>query len=218
MILGVRTTQTVGGGLAHYSYLRMAGKEVSHGKGTQFYPNGTRKTEVHFRYGVRHGRDRAWFPTGRPAITGAYRMGKKHGKWNSWYSNGKRRESLNYRAGKLHGRCVYWWSPGSEADRRMYCNGVETTGGVERRLKISVSRFANGALRIQEEYYWSRGRKTLHGTVFKGNRNGAYVELPFRDGVQFGRGAEFNSRGQLVSEFVVAGGRRKYLNYAKVEF
>jgi hypothetical protein len=214
-----RTTPTAGGGTARYGYILVGKEKISHGQVVQFYPNGARKSESNFRYGVLYGRCRSWFPTGRLGGIGNYLRGKKDGAWRSWYLNGTRREYLNYRSGKLHGKCTYWWAPGMKADIRLYRSGVEITGGITRKLQYESSRFPNGRLELQEEYYWHLGKKILHGTVFKGNKNGVYVELPYRDGVQFGRGAEFNAtKGRPTSEFYIDGGKRKELDYSKIEF
>jgi hypothetical protein len=118
----------------------------------------------------------------------------------------------------LHGKCVFWWHPKFFPDIRRYRNGIDKTGGIERRTRHRLSSHKNGTLRLQEVFYVLHGREIYHGAVFEGNEDGSYIEVPYKDGVPFGRGAAFNAKGQLIREYVInKKGQQTTTNFSKLE-
>ena len=200
------------------SYKDESGNDVSHGISLVFYADGKLKSNATFWHGVLHGENERRFSNGQIAGRGSYSHGKKIGIWRTWYVDGHLRDILRYKHGKLHGKCIYYWHPKFPADSRVFTNGIETTKGIIRRIKYRSCYYENKKLKQQESYYLHHGKEIRHGTFFDGKQDGSYIEIPYKDGIPYGRGAFFNLHGELVREYVIdKHGRKMNTNFSKLE-
>lgn len=195
------------------------GTETMSGISIVWYPSGIKTSEAFLENDEPHGAVRAWFPDGQLARVSFYSHGQKTGKKETWYSTGDPSSQINYIEGVKHGEQLEWLTPQGPLDRRIFDRGIETTGGVRREIQQESKQYPNGKLQYSEDYYISSdGRRIRHGTYIQGREDGSRIEIPYRDGVIFGRGCELNAAFETIREFVVVDGKFIEFDFDKYEW
>ena len=60
----------------------------------EFFPDGTLRTEIAYRKGVRHGTAKFYYNTGHLLCEGRYKNGRQAGKWRYYKVTGEKRDDL----------------------------------------------------------------------------------------------------------------------------
>lgn len=84
------------------------GNFIPHGKMILFWPNGQKKTELHFINGLRHGPRASWYQNGQTWILGQFVDGREHGTWTGWYQDGHKEQEYHFEHGAWHGTFTEW--------------------------------------------------------------------------------------------------------------
>ncbi len=101
------------------------GSFIPHGKTTLYWPNGQKKTELHFINGLRHGPRTSWYQSGQMWILGQFAEGKEHGTWTLWYEDGRKAQESHYEHGAWHGTFTEWYRNGQKRREVEFVHGVK---------------------------------------------------------------------------------------------
>lgn len=127
------------------AYKNEKGKNVSHGPSIDYYDNGRKWTEVHYRNGKMHGKFCHWTSDGQPTVRGTYRDGKREGLWTEWHGTGKLRSQCRYSNGNIQGSKVWFGNDGKTV--------------------IREDRYDPMSHRLTEQVRWhENGKMAMHGT------------------------------------------------------
>ncbi len=88
------------------------GPDVQHGRWTEWYPSGNKRTEGEFDRGVTVGKISWWYENGQMQAEGEYEAGKKNGTWITWHPNGLKESVVEYKAGKRMSDGLEWTADG----------------------------------------------------------------------------------------------------------
>jgi len=99
------------------------GDFILHGKLTNYWPNGKKKSEENYVHGVRQGPRQAWYQDGQSWSYGEYIDGKSDGTWTTWYPDGRKAQEINFVDGGWHGLYTEWHDNGQKAVEREWVNG-----------------------------------------------------------------------------------------------
>lgn len=109
---------------AEYSFYRdKNGKEVWHGKRTEWTQNGKTFSEGTFLDGKAEGLRTYWHENGQKSAEGYYRNDEPVGVWLHWYADGQLQTKCSYSHGRKQGTCLYWNEKSREVDKVKYING-----------------------------------------------------------------------------------------------
>lgn len=104
-------------------YVDANGNFISHGKTTQFWENGRKKSEVLYVHGMRHGERTAWYENGQMWSFGTFVNGREDGTWTMWYPNGRKAQEIHFDNGAWHGMLTYWHPNGEKQSEVEYVHG-----------------------------------------------------------------------------------------------
>ncbi len=74
---------------------------------TEWYENGQKKQERHYKYDILEGKSIVWYENGQIESEINYKDGKKDGKWTWWYKSGQKQSERNYKDGELVSETKY---------------------------------------------------------------------------------------------------------------
>jgi antitoxin component YwqK of YwqJK toxin-antitoxin module len=84
----------------------------------EFYPNGQKQSEGHYRDGKKEGKQTHWYENGQKKEEGNVKVVGKyslvHGKWNEWHENGQMKSEGNYKDGMMVGKWTHWYENGQK--------------------------------------------------------------------------------------------------------
>mmetsp|Transcript_20623 Transcript_20623/g.22908 ORF Transcript_20623/g.22908 Transcript_20623/m.22908 type:complete len:171 (+) Transcript_20623:25-537(+) len=86
---------------------------VRDGLCTQWYKNGTKKSELGFKNGQRSGVSRKWYQNGQLYEVCCYNNNVLEGDCTKWYASGKVYMKKTYKEGKEIGKSEYWNEDGT---------------------------------------------------------------------------------------------------------
>ncbi len=101
--------------------------EISlHGKRTEFYPNGNKKTVELFENGRREGGYEEFYENGNKKIIGKYKLNLKSGEWREYFENDNTenynlKSIANYTHGRYHGKRQVFHTNGNLHKSENYC-------------------------------------------------------------------------------------------------
>ena len=153
----------------------------------EYWPNGNKKHEIHYKKGKMDGIAKWWYENGRLQQQVEYQEGKLNGLSILFYEHGVRAVQQKYKDGYKNGMTVEWDRSEKKILEENYKN--DTLNGVSRRY------YPTGTTR--SEGYYNMGMYT--GTWFYWNEIANVVgEGIFEDGT--GILKEWNSRGDLIRQ------------------
>ncbi len=86
---------------------RPSGEEERHGPSIEWYANGQKRMQGHFRNGREQGEFSWWFETGQRQIGGSYLDGARQGSWRWWHANGQLAVEGEYHQDKPVGKWIW---------------------------------------------------------------------------------------------------------------
>lgn len=97
---------------------------IPHGKSTIYWPNGQKKTELHYINGLRHGPKTSWYQSGQMWSSGSFADGKEDGVWTVWFPNGRKAQEYHFDHGAWHGMFTEWHLNGQKKTEVEFVNGM----------------------------------------------------------------------------------------------
>ena len=94
---------------------------------TEHYADGTLKSRISYREGLKDGLYQAWWPGGGSRLALHYKRGRKNGLQEGWWGNGNRRYTLTTFPGGPEGKKEEWFENGQQY-RLMYYKGGRENG------------------------------------------------------------------------------------------
>ncbi len=88
------------------------GNFIPHGRTTNYWNNGQKKSVVNYLHGMKHGPRTAWYENGQIWSQGNHVNGSEDGEWTVWYRDGRKERELHFKEGALHGMYTEWHSNG----------------------------------------------------------------------------------------------------------
>lgn len=82
------------------SRLTLIWSGLRHGPDIQWYPNGQRFIERHYRYGKEFGTHKAWYENGRVKSLKVFKAGVPDGEFFDWHPNGQVAQFVVFKAGR----------------------------------------------------------------------------------------------------------------------
>ncbi|RME39484.1 MAG: toxin-antitoxin system YwqK family antitoxin [Planctomycetota bacterium] len=105
-------------------YVDADGNFIRHGKLTNYWKSGAKKSEVTFVHGVKRGERWAWYEDGQKWSYGYYdENGLEHGTWITWYPNGKKALEFTMEHGAFNGPYMEWHPNGQLKRQFEYVHG-----------------------------------------------------------------------------------------------
>lgn len=92
---------------------------------TEHYPDGTLKSRVSYRNGLKDGIYRTWWTGGTASVALHYRGGRKNGLQEAWWENGNRRYTFTTFPGGPEGKKEEWFENGQPYRLMNYRGGME---------------------------------------------------------------------------------------------
>lgn len=99
------------------------GALILHGKLTNLWQNGRKKSEVNYVHGVKQGPRTAWYANGQMWSYGEYVDDREDGTWTVWLSDGRKAQEFHYRLGAWHGLQTEWHINGQKKLEREWVKG-----------------------------------------------------------------------------------------------
>ena len=98
------------------------------GKFVEYWGNGQKKTEEHYRNGKWDGLQTNWHENGQKSLEANFKNGELDGLAAEWYENGQKWREGNFKNGKEDGLRTVWHENGKKSSVKNYKNGelVET--------------------------------------------------------------------------------------------
>lgn len=91
---------------------------------TEFWPNGTKKSEIQLKNNAYNGHAAYWYDNGNKELECYYLNNILHGPMIRYYPNGHKKEGFSYNMGKLDGLFTSWNTDGSKAAESAFINGI----------------------------------------------------------------------------------------------
>jgi len=104
---------------------RKAQKEANRTTQVEYWPNGQKIAEGHFKDGNPDGRWTQWYENGQKQAEGYYKNGKQEGLETWWHENGQKHRERHYKNGKLEGLATRWRKNGQKEWEGYYKNGKQ---------------------------------------------------------------------------------------------
>ena len=89
----------------------------------EYYGNGQKKREAHYKNGKQEGLSTTWYGNGQKEYEFNHKDGKLDGRWLRWRSNGSRLEEGDYKKGKRHGWFDFFDEEDIWSDNQEYIEG-----------------------------------------------------------------------------------------------
>ena len=89
----------------------------------EYHDNGVKKSEEHYKDGIRNGSFIRWYDNGNKESECSYKDGVLHGTSNNWYANGNKESESHYNYGDPLGIWREWHDDGSRKYEERYKNG-----------------------------------------------------------------------------------------------
>jgi hypothetical protein len=139
LLLGAdnRASLTEGNSMKTYSRLTLAflllilvvpqvgaDEPPENGPYVEYYDDGKKRSEAHYKNGVPDGLGTYWYEGGQKIEEGQFKNGKKDGLWTSWYENGQKWTENHWKDGKLDGLETHWHENGQKSYEGHNKNGV----------------------------------------------------------------------------------------------
>lgn len=175
---------------------------------TEYYPDGTRKVELKYRYGKLEGPSRWYNKNGQLWYEYYYHKGKLEGMSRRWFANGNKQLEENYREDRKEGLSRHWNESGVLILEAHYRNDTLHGSYIEfygsRRPMIEGS-YDMGRFDGTWKYYHADGYQTGEGRFVKGTgiqkawyENGRDMrETPFVNGLREGKETRWDRSGKV---------------------
>ena len=85
--------------LTFYKGFSISDGKLFSGACVDYYENGQKESEVHYKDGKGDGLCENWYEDGQKESEGHFKDGKPDGSWTYWHENGKRSE-MHFKDGK----------------------------------------------------------------------------------------------------------------------
>jgi hypothetical protein len=92
----------------------------------EYFSNGTIKTEINLKNGLKNGKVVIYSETGQILELRSYRKNEMHGNWIVFNEKGTKTSLANYKNGKKHGKWMIWNDSGTLIYELHYLNGEKT--------------------------------------------------------------------------------------------
>ena len=138
-------------------------KDDKNGTYEAFFPDGTQKSKVKYKNGVKNGENIRWYKNGQKKFHQFYKNGKLNGKCLLWYKNGQLKSKVNYVNGSKEGEFHWWYENGEKQLLEYYKNNKmdgETTFWYRNGNICFKNIYKNGALSGKCVY------KDVNGQIF----------------------------------------------------
>jgi antitoxin component YwqK of YwqJK toxin-antitoxin module len=122
-----KSIQVEGNGLNDLNFSVGRESPKKNGVITEYYKDGTKKSEINYENGVKNGLSRTWFSDGVLKEEKGYSDDRFHGQFRAWWKTGDLRISGFYNNGKQHGEWILYDKEGNPMPSMYYENGVEVT-------------------------------------------------------------------------------------------
>ena len=91
----------------------------------EYYDNGQKKIERHFKDGKQDGLETVWYENGQKQAEAHLKNGEYDGRGTYWYENGQKQAEVHYKDGKEDGLGTAWDENGKKAGEIQYKDGKE---------------------------------------------------------------------------------------------
>ena len=102
-----------------------AQKETKRSTKVTYWPNGQKKSEIHFKNGTLEGLATWWHENGKKQLDEHWKDGKRDGLSTEWHKNGQKKDEGHYKNGKRDGLTTRWYENGQKARVIYYKIGKE---------------------------------------------------------------------------------------------
>jgi len=92
---------------------------------TERHADGSPKSRISYREGLKDGPYQAWWPGGGSRLALHYKQGRKNGLQEAWWENGNRRYTLTTFPGGPEGKKEEWFENGQQYSMMNYKGGRE---------------------------------------------------------------------------------------------
>ncbi len=92
---------------------------------TERHADGSLKSRISYREGLKDGLYQAWWPAGGSRLALHYKQGRKNGLQEAWWENGNRRYTLTTFPGGPEGKKEEWFENGQQYRLMNYKGGRE---------------------------------------------------------------------------------------------
>ncbi len=159
---------------------------------TEWYENGQKKQERHYKYDILEGKSIVWYENGQIESEINYKDGKKDGKFTSWYESGNIRTEATYKDGKKDGKWTWWYKSGQKQSERNYKDGELVS-------ETKYTYCAYVTCPIESEINYKDGKKDGKFTAW--HENGQIeAEGNYKDGKEHGKFTWWYENGQIEVE------------------
>lgn len=145
----------------------------------EYWRNGIKKSEIHFRNDRYEGKASYWYEDGKLQLECFYKNNLLDSIMTRWYNTGIKQEEAHYKNNKLDGTTITWDKKGNLESNSIYNNGV-----------------LNGPYR---EWYGD-GTKKVEGNFSNGNYDGYWMYFDYM-GTIIGEGIFINGNGNQKAYF-----------------
>lgn len=101
------------------------GEPVAHGWYSEWYPNGTKKTQGLYQMGKKFGTWKSWHWNGNLESEGVFLNDWQNGVFRTYYPNGNKKSEGHFKDGKHHGKYTAWHMSGAVRFEAEYVEGKE---------------------------------------------------------------------------------------------
>jgi len=91
---------------------------------TEYWPNGSLKSEIQMKNKLYHGHAIFWYDNGNKELECYYENNVLQGPKIRYYPSGQKKEEFYYNAGKLDGLSVTWYTDGGKSSECAFINGL----------------------------------------------------------------------------------------------
>ncbi|MDH3719261.1 MAG: hypothetical protein OES79_14170, partial [Planctomycetota bacterium] len=108
------------------------GDVTKHGRWISWHPNGEKRSEGVYEYGLREGEFVWWFANRQKRLVGSFQSGKPQGLWIWWHENGQKASKGEYTDGKPTGAWAYWNKDGQLYQKHEFSRSTHAIVGQPR--------------------------------------------------------------------------------------
>ena len=196
-----------------------ADEPPENGKHVEYYENGNKKSESHYKNGKPDGPRTVWYSNGQKKSEDNFKDGKSDGLWTQWYNNGQNLLESHYKDGKRDGLSTSWYPNGQKGEDSHYKNGERdglSTVWTDNGHKAGESHYKNGKREGLHTHWHANGQKAAERHYKNGEPDGLSTvwypngqkksEAHYKNGN--GLETEWHENGQKKSEAHYKNGKR----------
>jgi antitoxin component YwqK of YwqJK toxin-antitoxin module len=146
----------------------------------EYYKNGKKKEETHYKNGEMNGLKTKWYESGNKEEEIRYKDGLIIGLWVEYYENGRKKFEREYGEGAGHiVLCSQWHADGTKAIEECFENGVQISRTIFFGELTKEIHFENGNIVSEIEIIFYESGEKKSEALYEIGKEGKVREITF---------------------------------------